>query len=37
MHEGLKRGAKVLGGEKMLNEQATKSWELFHDAYYNKL
>jgi shikimate dehydrogenase len=37
MHEGLKCGAKVLGGEKMLNEQATKSWELFRDAYYNKL
>jgi shikimate dehydrogenase len=37
MNEGLKRGAKVLGGEKMLNEQATKSWELFRDAYYNKL
>ena len=37
MHEGLKRGAKVLGGEKMLNEQAIKSWKLFYDAYYNIL
>jgi shikimate dehydrogenase len=37
MVEGRKRGAKVIGGNKMLNEQASKSWKLFRDAYYNKL
>ena len=37
MMEGAQRGAKVLGGEKMLNEQAKKSWQLFHDAYYKNL
>jgi len=37
MNEGLKRGAKVIGGEIMLNEQAKKSWLLFHDAYYRNL
>ena len=37
MTEALKRGAKVIGGEKMLTEQARKSWQLFHDAYYKNL
>ena len=37
MKEGLQRGARVLGGEKMLIEQAKKSWQLFHDAYYKNL
>lgn len=37
MKEGLQRGASVLGGEKMLIEQAKKSWQLFHDAYYKNL
>lgn len=37
MTEALQRGAKVIGGEKMLTEQARKSWQLFHDAYYKNL
>lgn len=37
MKEALKRGAKVIGGEKMLTEQAKKSWQLFHEAYYKNL
>ena len=37
MREALQRGAKVIGGEKMLTEQARKSWQLFHDAYYKNL
>lgn len=37
MAEALQRGAKVIGGEKMLTEQARKSWQLFHDAYYKNL
>jgi shikimate dehydrogenase len=37
MKEGLQRGTRVLGGEKMLIEQAKKSWQLFHDAYYKNL
>ena len=37
MMEGAQRGAKVLGGEKMLIEQAKQSWQLFHDAYYKNL
>lgn len=37
MKEARKRGAKVIGGEKMLIEQARKSWQLFHDAYYKNL
>jgi shikimate 5-dehydrogenase len=37
MKEALQRGAKVIGGENMLIEQARKSWQLFHDAYYKNL
>lgn len=37
MTKALQLGAKVIGGGKMLTEQARKSWQLFHDAYYKNL